>query len=1219
MKKILLFVLALFSVQAFSQTVESVAEFDFSKPDSLVSNPPISIMSGSLDYLLNNKTLSANDGDVIMTFPSAGNGVVFGYEQGVSESELVYYLQIRTWGEMQIKLGKNGIELQKIEFTGFIGELSNVNSVEQTWFSSGQHVSSVTFKNGTTITAIRKIRVTYTKKPEPLKLLKPTNNSTFEGTSFKSIMLNFNQVVSVENADAGILYQINDRKRRLDEGSPMKMRLDEYNHNKVILSATGPIKNGRYEISIPEGVIKTSQGAVNDAITLYYTYDGKLEMPSISPLAAEDTTFFQLPQEIVLNFDQDVLVAPGYEYVSDGLRNPNGEYFTYNISQDELNSKRVKLFVDFDEVSPEILMEQGEWIYIVPEGAIRATSEEELPNPEISISYVVDNTSKLMEEVRVLDSKSRNGSSAAVGFPNLESSGRMELNKVLDGQKHSYAEIKDAIYAFSQEEDVMLPEDGKWYQIAGVSGDQSMYLRSHNGEMSLEKEVKNATAFKTVTVDGKYYLQTKEGGYLTIVEATENAGINIKTMKEPQAIALEKYLIENDTIIGLLSLNADEALFAEMMIGEAKSRGFMLFESDEQANLVKPEIKLSSYSIEKAGDRLLLTVENADNVYLMDDYAPYFKKDGVEVKTYSPVLTKVGQHSHDFLVRTEELKAAGDYELVIPDGIFKYEKEGYDYDEFDVSQLIIRFNISNGSVNEEDPNLPPFTFDYNNYSVLQYTTKNISHMQSVDLNDIVIYASMDEYTDLVADTTKKVRFVSYYGGTEIARGHFMPYPEFEETYGVERSKALILKLDEPFEKGSMKNYTGLYYMIVEAATIGDKNFGDYINDTIPKSEKPKPEECRVNPKFSSFTFYLDDSKADIETPSDEVWRKAYYLLKLEGVGYPKSTSPARKSLEAKVDSREGSDSQYETAINDFYNTAVVTMPEKLQFYRIKAVSDSTEVYLGYDGKQITFVNEADATGFVATLVSGNTFKLQLGDSRYAQQFSAPDNVTDEYSPINDFTLTKLTIEGVDAEKTFGKFSLKTKDGYAIVDVKNKAFMEEIATPSIFTKGETCAFVLEEVKDLKDLKAPDYIPVLDPNEEDEIKDFKRLNIIFDSYPEITLSDSKKIKLYGKSSKDLAEITVTPNENQRNAFIVDIAKLPQSTRYTLSIEQGAFTFSFAREPREIGGFIAIYDNVTGITSIYVDVTDEPLYDLQGRKVSGNLKAGIYIKNGKKVYIK
>ena len=52
---------------------------------------------------------------------------------------------------------------------------------------------------------------------------------------------------------------------------------------------------------------------------------------------------------------------------------------------------------------------------------------------------------------------------------------------------------------------------------------------------------------------------------------------------------------------------------------------------------------------------------------------------------------------------------------------------------------------------------------------------------------------------------------------------------------------------------------------------------------------------------------------------------------------------------------------------------------------------------------------------------------------------------------------------------------------------------------------------------------------------------------------------------------------------------------------------------------GGSFETFSGLTGITTIYVDVTDEPLYDLQGRKVSGNLKSGIYIKNGKKVYIK
>ena len=176
-------------------------------------------------------------------------------------------------------------------------------------------------------------------------------------------MLNFNQAVSVENAYAASLYRINDKKVRLDEGTKMEMRLDDYNHNRVILRAVGPVKNGRYEISIPEGVIKTTQGAVNDAITLYYTYDGKLELPRVNPIS-EDTTYFQIPQELILDFDQEVFIDPDYESVDDGLKNPNDEYYPFIISQDGLNPNQVKLIVDFgDDLSSESLMEQGEWTY----------------------------------------------------------------------------------------------------------------------------------------------------------------------------------------------------------------------------------------------------------------------------------------------------------------------------------------------------------------------------------------------------------------------------------------------------------------------------------------------------------------------------------------------------------------------------------------------------------------------------------------------------------------------------------------------------------------------------------------------------------------------------------------------------------------------------------------------------------------------------------------
>ena len=195
MKKILLTLFVFLSIPSFAQYVESVAEFDFTKPGELVSDPPITFLQGTLDYLLDDKTIYANDGDVIMSFTDAGNGVVYNYVQ--EESDTIYFMQIRTWGEMKIRLGKNGYELQKIEFTGFTGELGNVNTVDKTWYGNGKHVSDVTFTNGTTLTVIYKVRVTYLKKAEPLKLLNHDNYSSFSGTSFKTIPLYFNQKVNV--------------------------------------------------------------------------------------------------------------------------------------------------------------------------------------------------------------------------------------------------------------------------------------------------------------------------------------------------------------------------------------------------------------------------------------------------------------------------------------------------------------------------------------------------------------------------------------------------------------------------------------------------------------------------------------------------------------------------------------------------------------------------------------------------------------------------------------------------------------------------------------------------------------------------------------------------------------------------------------------------------------------------------------------------------------
>ena len=49
------------------------------------------------------------------------------------------------------------------------------------------------------------------------------------------------------------------------------------------------------------------------------------------------------------------------------------------------------------------------------------------------------------------------------------------------------------------------------------------------------------------------------------------------------------------------------------------------------------------------------------------------------------------------------------------------------------------------------------------------------------------------------------------------------------------------------------------------------------------------------------------------------------------------------------------------------------------------------------------------------------------------------------------------------------------------------------------------------------------------------------------------------------------------------------------------------------------LSLDGDVAGIRKEKLDVNNQPIYDLSGRKVNGQLPKGIYIVNGKKVMVK
>jgi hypothetical protein len=342
------------------------------------------------------------------------------------------------------------------------------------------------------------------------------------------------------------------------------------------------------------------------------------------------------------------------------------------------------------------------------------------------------------------------------------------------------------------------------------------------------------------------------------------------------------------------------------------------------------------------------------------------------------------------------------------------------------------------------------------------------------------------------------------------------------------------------------------------------------------------------------------------------------LSEIHGVGYPNQYSEARKALEAKIDYVQGGEDVYQRVINNFYAEKDVEMPSEGTYYRVTAVSGNNEkAYLTYDGIDVGLTdNVAKATGFKAIANEDGTFLLQTGDGRYFKQISEAGNVSVTPSKANNITLEKLMLSDVEAKKTFGMLTIKAENQYMYVDISKLAFLTPSDKANSIDTEHTNAFMLEAM-DKTQIYAPEVSMSFSINHGESVESLKTIAVTFKGAAKVDLADKSKIKLNSATEKNVGKIGVVPVTDSE--FILSFSDLPISPTYMLSIGDGAFTFTFAEVVHQIEGDVILINIGTGITGIKVDELEEPVYDLQGRKVTCNLKSGIYIKNGKKVYIK
>ena len=1209
--------LAVVSVQAFGQITET-RTFDFTNPTSL--NPSVSMPAGSNEKNVYNITFT--NGPVTLKFVDYGQGVMLN-RSAVSN---MCTLCLRQRASLEISVSGSSYALSSVFMSGSVGTIKEISSSTKSWYATDQSTKSKEFHNGTEETFIQKITVTYTRAARQVNFKGVSFDTTEPISSFKSTELEFDQEISSITSQSVKLYQLTGQggERMDDMVNDLEATISETNPKKVVVSLKNDAEinaDGFFELFVPAGAFKSIENSSSQVISVKFEIYADRAVFNYTKIAPDpqDGPFPKFPEQIILTYPQNAYDTGKAAL----LYSPSNTSKVYSLPMESEGHQVVLTYND--EPLPD-----GNYILEIEEGSISngfgSSQSRYQCNPRIQVTYSIqDEVTTLLDRAKVLLDDG-GWDKAKLGYPADESEGRKALVAVVSKGKDCTAdELKEAIAAYKEESEVRLPENDKWYTIAAVNteGDKQ-YLRYSGGQLELTVKVADASSFKALKNEQTLSFKTPDDKFLLVKtgEDINGALLNLAAEGGVHSQIVARLNVDGEQH-GLLTLKDND--YAVVAFGPGKltaasgstvqfdkflTSGFAFVESSAEQNMVQPAVSFVENVISRPGISLVLQFQNVDNAVLAENAAPYFMKDGSKVNFEGTILTRNTTNNTQFYVNTTGL-TSGDYTLVMPKGTFICMKNGEVTADIELSKS---FKIKSSS----DDNTTGFIEDFRFICYQTQVRASISSIKDVELNQLYLYSyGNEEVGGIYADPTKEVYIVQAQTDGAIAKGHFEPYPEFsEDTQYATGVMALKLVMDEPLEEGSLDSAKGYYGYKIPAGTVGDRNFKRYLDGdpTVSKSD------CHVNKVDYEITFYVNNEAASKIYPSSEVLTEARQLVEKTGVGYPAEKSASRVKLVSKVGYIEGDDEEYMDYINDFFNEENVEKPAAGKYYKVYAVADQGErVYLNYDGIYVGATSDpTQATGFKMVVNKDGSYQFVTGNGLYLRLLSNElSNTTDSYqSAANDITLQKLKIDGVDSRKTFGLFSMKMEGVYAYMNVKDAKILAAESSLSDFNLNKSCAFMFEEV-DKQSIPAPEIQAIVsNPASEDE--SLYVVRITFLGAKDLALADESLTSIWMLDTN--TNKVIRPRANgitiKDNYVDIEFEGIENGVKYTFFVEKGAFTYTFADIVREVGQVDSV---LTGITTIYVDVTDEPLYDLQGRRVSGNPKSGIYIKNGKKVYIK
>ena len=871
MKKVLLFLLLLVSVQTFAQ-IRRTAVFDFTNPTAL--NPSITPEPENAQVVMVTDKVFKNLG-VNISFNAIGQYPIGARIQtSVLNGNTSYFLRLASISDMTFGV-ENGAILNEISFSeetifgGLYlkdGEPGTMNPYEtyKKWEAGNTtNVSSVTFRNTDKDSHFLKIYVTYT---EPSDVLAPISTSIQQGSiveSFSNISLLFSDNMTLYSSK-GIT---------LSDGTKTWNLSATVSGNCVTLSAPDEIaQDGTYTINIPARCFKNAAGYENKALSYTFTVNTPKNTFVFSSVNPAEGNVDMLPSEIILTY-------PTYIKVNNtklALCDENGEAIApIKVTKKVGDSKSAVL--SFAETVPEGISDKGKYTISIPENTI-ANGMGEIYNPAFTLTYTIGgstpepNPDPIPEDSEMMKLAKKLVETTGVGYPATDSETRSNLKTLVNAENTpTDEELQVAINAFYKESNVELPTIGKWYYIYNVdSKGAKRYLSCQNGKLSITTQQDEATAFEAN--EGNSF-KTIDEKYLHTNGLSDNV-INL---------TLAKFNITNidaKSTFGLLSiygfckknaLNKDLSAFAlvdcennqlvtdesvtdlQFEIGNRLSSAFCFAETskpDEEIKTEETAFTITPSVVEKDGN-LTLTFPDVDAVKIATGIDAYIANAfGARIESISVIPSTTQNNLFTISIAGFD---EGNYQVVFPEGSFLYQKNGKTVQ----TPLITKdFTIGKGG-SGNDGN---FKETYNQFIVKP--SVNSEYIKDSDLNNFTIRIINGDYSGLVADPTKTVRVVKYNNSYTMATGHFEACPE-DEAPGY---TVIKLVLDNPIIEGSFA--PNKYSVVVEAGTFGDANFGKYLADKTSVSA----QSCLVNSR-RNFVYIVNNDKAtgidEVTTNSDK--------------------------------------------------------------------------------------------------------------------------------------------------------------------------------------------------------------------------------------------------------------------------------------------------------------------------------------------------------------